>query len=105
MVKHIALVVQRSGVQFLTVLPIFVSSICKTKTYRLKEFNNVLEYTLIHDTVHIYSLSYSYTPYQLVSDVGLPRLSLLVSPATFSVITDHQNSVFMAQQVGENRGH
>ena len=30
------------------------------------EFNYVLEYTLIHDTVHIYSLSYSCTPYQLI---------------------------------------
>ena len=69
------------------------------------EFNYVLEYTLIHDTVHIYSLSYSFTPYQLVSDVGLPRLSLLVSLATLSVMQDHQNSVFVAQQVGENRGH
>ena len=57
------------------------------------------------NTVHIYSLSYSYTPYHLVSDVGSPRLSLLVSPATLSVITDHQNNVFVAQQVGENRGH
>ena len=34
------------------------------------EFNYVLKYTLIHDTVHFYSISYSYTPYQLLYELN-----------------------------------